>query len=62
VSGLVVPSKDSEKFALALNELYKNPTLLKKIKSNAKKHIGNKLNHEKTVKKYQEFYNRISTN
>ena len=62
VSGLVVPSKDSEKFALALNELYNNPTLLKKIKSNAKKHIANKLNHEKTVKKYQEFYNRISTN
>jgi len=62
VSGLVVPSKDSKKFALALDELYSNRALLKKIKSNAKKHIANKLNHEQTVKKYQEFYKSISKN
>ena len=59
VSGLVVPSKDSEKFALAIKELYSNRTLLNKIKINAPRHIENNLSHQNTVEKYQEFYKSL---
>jgi glycosyltransferase involved in cell wall biosynthesis len=59
-SGLVVPSKDSEKFAKALMELFKNRTLLNKIKENAPKRIASRLNHNRTVEKYEEFYKRLA--
>ena len=59
-SGLVVPSKNSKKFAEALNELYSNRKLLEHIKINAPKHIANRLSHDNTVKKYEKFYKTIA--
>lgn len=58
-SGLIVPSKDSKGFAVALTRLYKDRNLLAKIKANAPQRIATRLSHEQTIEKYEEFYSSL---
>ena len=51
-SGLIVPSKDSKGFAMALTRLYKDRGLLAKIKKHAPQRIATRLGHEQTIEKY----------
>ncbi|PHS56514.1 MAG: glycosyl transferase family 1 [Sulfurimonas sp.] len=59
INGYITPIKDSTAIAKKIEYLYNEPDILKRLSSNCKYTIDNKMSHEITIKKYINFFNSI---
>ncbi|MEZ4685457.1 MAG: glycosyltransferase family 4 protein [Bacteroidia bacterium] len=59
ISGLVVPAKDEEAMASAILKCYHEPDFREKLGFGAQKHIQTRLNTERTVNEYVQFYDGL---
>ncbi|MBD3273223.1 glycosyltransferase [Candidatus Dependentiae bacterium] len=58
-NGLIVPTKNIEKFSTAIESLYLNPNLIKKININNKKLASQKFCIDRLIKQYDSLYQKL---
>ncbi len=59
VNGCIVPVGDPDAIAVSVKKLIDSPELVKKLSSNGKNVLKNKMSHEKTVKNYIEYFESL---
>ena len=59
VSGIIIPTRDSKKLAIAIEKLFENPQLRRKMGIAAKSRIENELNENQTIIKLKALYEKL---